>query len=530
MVLIWAGLGYIAGVATVLSLLWVRRRLVGRGMPLLAWVRRAAGLPRRLRYRISVGKKPTSGFMPTDGVYAPFVTRVGTRPPGQAQAPGPDGTTEHLAPAGRQPDDATEHLPAAGRQVPASPDSTAYLPTESTDTQVGAQEAGDEPTLLLPAAPVTPVTPVGADTPAGLPAIDLDLGKPVHAPLPPAPREPTVAPSLAWLRGSGDFLLSRVTTVIGRSSTCDIVLDGDLVSRKHCVISNDGQDWWLEPLETQNGTHLNDRPLPPYQPARLHNGDRIGLGGAMEFTLVVPQSEQGGRRLIFQAFGHSVIGGRRANEDAYHFGPEMIAVADGVGGRPAGALAARLAITGAKNAGPKQDLTRTAREINNAIRVRGEKDVMATGLATTLDVAVLRKRLRGYRVEGLHIGDGTVLLQADTEPVSLVRAHSSEHSAALALPGKDRRGTGRLLRAVGLAETIEPDCWERTAERGQRYVLASDGLLNALGPAVLHNALVQLRPSHPRECVQRLLDLACQADAADNVTLVVADVILAGEE
>jgi serine/threonine protein phosphatase PrpC len=188
-------------------------------------------------------------------------------------------------------------------------------------------------------------------------------------------------------------------------------------------------------------------------------------------------------------------------------------------------LAASLAIDGVRSAGPSQNLAHTLQELNAEIRARGEDDVMAHGLATTLDVAILRKRLGRYRVEGMHVGDGTVLIQEDIEPMNLVQTHSV---AGPALP------TGvagaQLLRAVGLEHSLEPDSWKRVAKRGQRYVLASDGLVNALGPNRLHSALVHLRSRQPRECVHMLLDVAVKAGAPDNVTVIVADVILTGED
>ncbi|PPK65864.1 FHA domain-containing protein [Actinokineospora auranticolor] len=328
----------------------------------------------------------------------------------------------------------------------------------------------------------------------------------------------TPGTGLAWLRGDGDFLISRATTLVGRSATCDLVVDEDLVSRRHFRVVRDERGWWLESFDTPNGTYLNDRPIRPNTPVRLQGGDRIGLGDT-ELTLILPTTDtpaESGIALSFNSFGASITGGRRSNQDVCHWDNTMVAVADGVGGRPAGGLAAKLAVDGIRDAGQDQDLLATARRVNEVVRATGEENVLATGLATTLDVAVLRPGPEGYLVAGLHIGDGTVIVQLGAELEDLVEAHSSTAVGSGA--------GGKLLRAVGLDETIRPDRWDRPARLGQRYLLASDGLVNALGHQPLRRALVRLRADEPRECVRRLLELADRAGAADNVTVVVADV------
>ncbi|RSM43370.1 hypothetical protein DMA12_19150 [Amycolatopsis balhimycina DSM 5908] len=330
-----------------------------------------------------------------------------------------------------------------------------------------------------------------------------------------------VATTLAWLRGTDDFLLSRASTVLGRSSQCDIVLSGDRVSRRHCVISQIEEDWWLEAFPTSNGTSLNGHEVSPGRPVRLRNGDEVCLGGTEVLSLVVPHDRAG--ELCFDAFGDSVIGGRRKNEDAFFVDCSVVAVADGVGGRPAGAVAAQMAVNGVRHAGPDQDLAMTAANLNRAIRARGAGDVLATGLATTLDVAVLRPHGTRFRVEGLHVGDGTVLLQTEAGISRLVRPHATQ---GFALAGRrDPVAKGRLLRAVGLSDSVRPDHWEKIASVGQRFVLATDGLVGSLGTERLEEALLASRAEPPRECVANLLAMAKQVGAADNVTVAVADVV-----
>ncbi|MDI1336664.1 MAG: FHA domain-containing protein [Lacunisphaera sp.] len=75
----------------------------------------------------------------------------------------------------------------------------------------------------------------------------------------------------------GTFLLTRPLS-IGRSSSCDIVVHGHEVSRRHALINPQaGGEVWLVDLGSTNGTYRNDRRVT--QPAELADGDRITLGG-----------------------------------------------------------------------------------------------------------------------------------------------------------------------------------------------------------------------------------------------------------
>jgi pSer/pThr/pTyr-binding forkhead associated (FHA) protein len=52
------------------------------------------------------------------------------------------------------------------------------------------------------------------------------------------------------------FPLSPVTS-IGRASSNSVVLDDDYVSNAHALLLLRGQQWWLEDLNSRNGTLVN---------------------------------------------------------------------------------------------------------------------------------------------------------------------------------------------------------------------------------------------------------------------------------
>lgn len=65
-------------------------------------------------------------------------------------------------------------------------------------------------------------------------------------------------------------------TSIGRSPANTIVVHDDFASNEHALISLRGRHWWLEDLNSHNGTLLNDLPLEAA--AVVTAGDVITIG------------------------------------------------------------------------------------------------------------------------------------------------------------------------------------------------------------------------------------------------------------
>lgn len=62
---------------------------------------------------------------------------------------------------------------------------------------------------------------------------------------------------------------------IGRGRRNDLTLDQDGVSRYHCVLTREKDQWYVEDLESTNGVRLNGHRIAGKQPVRV--GDRIGI-------------------------------------------------------------------------------------------------------------------------------------------------------------------------------------------------------------------------------------------------------------
>jgi DNA-binding winged helix-turn-helix (wHTH) protein len=77
--------------------------------------------------------------------------------------------------------------------------------------------------------------------------------------------------------------LSR-TVVLGRDSTCDIVIPDRQVSRYHARLTPTQEGMILEDLGSKNGTHCNGTPLTA--PLVLQDGDMVQIALAQEFQFL----------------------------------------------------------------------------------------------------------------------------------------------------------------------------------------------------------------------------------------------------
>ena len=73
---------------------------------------------------------------------------------------------------------------------------------------------------------------------------------------------------------SSDFVVPEL--VLGRDQTCDLILDEKTVSAEHARLSYHHGNWWVEDLQSRNGTFLNLELLAAQ--AVLTSGDELQVG------------------------------------------------------------------------------------------------------------------------------------------------------------------------------------------------------------------------------------------------------------
>lgn len=72
------------------------------------------------------------------------------------------------------------------------------------------------------------------------------------------------------------FRIEDDATTVGRAADNDVQFPDRSVSRHHCRIERDGAEWWIEDLESTNGTLMRGGPLQAR--VRLRHGDEVGAG------------------------------------------------------------------------------------------------------------------------------------------------------------------------------------------------------------------------------------------------------------
>src|SRR6185437_11696639 len=133
----------------------------------------------------------------------------------------------------------------------------------------------------------------------------------------------------------------------------------------------------------------------------------------------------------------------------------------------------------------------------------------------------------GSRLGLVHIGDsrayqlreGTLsqITKDDTFVQSLIDEGRITEEEAQTHPQRSL-----LLRAI-TGQDIEPSLTMREARPGDRYLLCSDGLSGVVSDETLAATLTTY--TDPRECADRLIDLALRGGGPDNITCIVADVV-----
>ncbi len=139
--------------------------------------------------------------------------------------------------------------------------------------------------LTAPASPPAP-TPAPAEAPPVAP--------------PPPVAVPTAALVIAETGTELPLDFSKGEVLIGRADPVSRVFpDVDLtphggyeagVSRKHCRIVKQGDQFFVEDLQSTNGTKLNGRFIPPNQPQPIKDGDVLELGAFKVTFKVLPSS------------------------------------------------------------------------------------------------------------------------------------------------------------------------------------------------------------------------------------------------
>lgn len=246
-----------------------------------------------------------------------------------------------------------------------------------------------------------------------------------------------------------------------------------------------------------------------------------------------------------QAAGYSHAGlARDDNEDALGLWPELplFMVADGMGGRAAGEIAAHLAIDAmadffARHIHPLGEpwpfpfderytanvnrLRVGVKVANQRIRQEAQRDPAWHRMAATLGALTLDSA----QITVAHVGDVRAYRLRQGTLARLTRDHSILEEMRAARPNMTAQEIAAIAprnvvtRALGTRETVEPTVYVNTHAAGDIYVLCSDGVWGSVTEARMRDVLMSTNDLE--QACQLLIDAGNEAGGPDNLTAVV---------
>ncbi len=223
---------------------------------------------------------------------------------------------------------------------------------------------------------------------------------------------------------------------------------------------------------------------------------------------------------------------RRRNEDALLDAPRhgVFAVADGMGGHPAGDVASGIAIDTLRErvvaagdvSAPEQLLEQAFAAANDALLAHALARPDHSGLGTTMTALLVQP---GAAVVG-HIGDSRLYRLRGGEWRQLTTDHTwvereVAHGRLTRQAARNHPHAAVLLRVLGGADAAI-DRFHLELRPGDRLLLCTDGVSNAVQPDDF--AAIVRQPLAPPEIARHLCEAADAAGGFDNSTTVVIDV------
>jgi len=221
---------------------------------------------------------------------------------------------------------------------------------------------------------------------------------------------------------------------------------------------------------------------------------------------------------------------RRRNEDAYVCDPPLFAVADGMGGAQAGEIASSLAAAalrerGDGDAGGEARVVELIREANRRVHQRALDDETASGMGTTITVALFQQE--GTVAIG-HVGDSRAYLLRDGSLEQLTEDHSlvaelvrrGELSPEEAEVHPQR---SVITRALGTDPDVDVDAFSLRTQAGDLFLLCSDGLSTMVDGETIAALLTRHRHDL-RAAARALIKEANDRGGDDNITAVLFEV------
>jgi PPM family protein phosphatase len=234
--------------------------------------------------------------------------------------------------------------------------------------------------------------------------------------------------------------------------------------------------------------------------------------------------------LTLEAATRSEAGRRPNNEDAVFSSPRIVAVADGVGGHAAGEVASQWAIEALNQLAKRRldapldvEIAEAVAWGNQTIGFIAECRPELAGMSSTLTAIGLERDTFVI----VNIGDSRTYLLRDGALTQLTHDDSFvqelvDRGHITAEQSRHHPSRSLVLKALDGDPERRPAIATLGARAGDRLLLCSDGLSDVVDGDAIRDVLVAERSREA--CADRLVALALDHGARDNVSVVIADV------
>ena len=207
--------------------------------------------------------------------------------------------------------------------------------------------------------------------------------------------------------------------------------------------------------------------------------------------------------------------------------PNLLVVADGMGGHQAGEYASRLAVevlqqelARSREDTPEAMIRQAISTVNDKLLETAKQDRRLRGMGTTMVVATVIERTLYFA----NVGDSRLYLLNDE-----IKQLSKDHSLVQEMvrlgginqeEAKHHPDKNIITRAVGAKEKIEIDFFEYRLNNDDIILMCTDGLSNMLDEAEIFRTVKGARDLV--EAVEQLIEKANKNGGSDNIGIVIA--------
>jgi protein phosphatase len=233
--------------------------------------------------------------------------------------------------------------------------------------------------------------------------------------------------------------------------------------------------------------------------------------------------------LKLEVAGLTDVGCKRSNNEdsfGYDLAAQLFVVCDGMGGMAAGEVASSTAVHqllqffnhhATSAAAVEERLYQAIVHANQEVRTLSQEKEELRGMGTTLVAACLD----GRKIVIGNVGDSRAYFLRNGGCVQITQDHSylaeQVRNGVMTADDADASPLQSLItRAIGTADSVEPDLFSAALEPGDMVLLTTDGLTRYADAGAIAK-IVLANPDMQQTC-QSLIDTAKEQGAVDNVT------------